>query len=66
MTNKNLAHQAAAAARNGDYENASVLYTQAAMEADKSALTSPARAKALWAKADHYERMYQLSREGGA
>jgi hypothetical protein len=57
-THKNPAHEAAAAARNGDHENAAALYTLAAIRADAQ-LDQAARAKSLWAKARKYEAIVE-------
>jgi len=50
-----FAQQAAAAARNGDYDNAHALYTRAAIAADNA--LHNAKSKIMWARADHNERL---------
>lgn len=57
MTKTTHAQQAAAAARNGDYDNAAALYTRAAIEADTQ--LDNAKSKRLWKKADHFQRLVE-------
>ena len=54
-TKTTYAQQAAAAARNGDYDNAAGLYTIAAIMAEND--LDNAKSKRHRAKADHFARM---------
>ena len=60
MTKTTYAQQAAAAARNGDFDNAAALYNRAAIEADIA--LDNAKSKRLYAQASRYERLLEARR----